>query len=276
MEEFTTKTTELSGDYVIEPSVMEYILNFQNIDSKFNLKSMKYDEETSRFYFTKDFDDPSLLQDFEKKLKQFLHSFAKREVKIPSAFFEKVKEEIKGNSYQFGTDLVDFSFNRSSVIFAGKKEDVVIKENLVCAMVNKLTEDAQEISIDFPITNKNKLKFLIFIDYFKKLRTEFPKVQIRGTDDDSEKLLILGTAEDVGIVERKILYDLMKMSEIEIKLSDHQKDFLNITKCQTVNDELKKDARMLLLVQTAETVTGANDFQTKIVSMKKCGDSEVK
>ena len=276
LEEFTTKGTEVSGDYLIDPSVMEYILNFQNIDTKFNFKSMKYDKEASRLYFTSDFDDPNSAQEFENQLKEFLFSFVKREVKIPNAFFGKVKEEIEDKDDEFRTDLVNFCFDRSSVFFVGKEEDVAVKENLVCTIVNRLTEEAQRKSIDLPITDKNQLKFLNSIDYFDKLTTEFPRVQIHGTDDNSEKLLILGTAEDISIVERKILYDLLQMSEIEVKLSDHQINFLNITECKTVNDELKKNAVMLMLVQGKETVGGDNGLQAKIFSMKKCNDTEVK
>jgi hypothetical protein len=235
---------------------------------------MKYDKETSRFHFTKDFDDPKLATEFENKLKEFLNSFGKEDVKIPKAVFEKVKEAIEGKRDEFEAEKVDFKFEGSRVIFVGKRDDVAGNKQLVEAMIDKFTEEALKESTDFPIDEKNKLKFLNFIDYFKKLETEFPDVQIRGMESSSGKLSLLGTTGKTKDVKIKIFEDLMKISEIDVKMSDRQIDFLKRTDCEIVNDELKKDDVMLML-RTVRGVVGAKGFQAKIMTLKKCDNTEV-
>ena len=275
LQEITTKTTEFSGAYPVDPLVMDYIFNKQQIESKFDFKSMKYDKETSRFHFTKVFDDPKLATQFENKLKEFLYSFSKEDIKIPTAVFEKFKEAIEGMRDEFEAEKADFSFDGYRVILVGKKEDVALKKKSIEKMIDTITEEAKFVSEDFDINDENKLKFLNFIEYFKKIMEECPKVRISsGMHSTSGKLTLLGTADKIKDVHLRILQDLMKISEIEVKMSDRQIDFLQRTNCQIVNDELKKDDVMLMLI-TVKGVVGAKGWQAKIFSLKKCDDNEV-
>ena len=204
-----------------------------------------------------------------------MHSFVREEVKIPKgAVFERVKEAIEGKRDEFDADVVEFNFDGSRVIFVGKREGVAGKKRLVETIIDTFTEEAQKESTDFPINDINKLKFLNFIDYFKKLETEFPEVQIRGMESSSGKLSFLGTKAETKDIKLKIFEDWMKISEIDVKMSDRQIDFLQRTECQIVNDELKKDDVMLMLV-SIEGAVEAKALHTKIFSLEKCGDTEV-
>jgi hypothetical protein len=274
LQAMTTKTA-FSGDYHIDPLVVDHIMNHQGIEKKFDLEAMKFDESTSRFHFTKEFEDPKDAAEFTNKLKEFLHSFVREEVKIPKgAVFERVKEAIEGKRDEFDADVVEFNFDGSRVIFVGKREGVAGKKRLVETMIDTFTEEAQKESTDFPINDINKLKFLNFIDYFKKLETEFPEVQIRGMESSSGKLSFLGTKAETKDIKLKIFEDWMKISEIDVKMSDRQIDFLQRTECQIVNDELKKGDVMLMLV-SIEGAVEAKALHTKIFSLEKCGDTEV-
>ena len=270
LQKTTTKFTEFQWDYHLDHLLMDYILNHEGIESKFDLKGMKYDKEASRFYVTKDFDDPKLATEFENKLKEFLRSFVKEDVKIPKGeVFDKVKKAIEDERNEFNAAVVDVSFDGSRVIFVGKKEDVDGKKQLVETMVDRFTEEGQKQSTDFVLEDRNKLKFLNFIDYFADLTKEFPNVKIHGADGASGKLSLLGTTEKTRDVQLRILQDMMKISETAVKTSVHQIDFLQRTQCKIVNDELKKDDAMLLLIK----VEGA--LQAKIMSLKKFDDNEV-
>ena len=274
LQAMATKTTAFSGDYHIDPRVIAYVINHGRIDEKFDLKAMKFDESSSRFHFTKEFEDSKDATEFTNKLKEFLHSFVKKEVKIPKAVFQRVKEAIEGKRDEFDADVVEFNFDGSRVIFVGKRENVAAKKQLVEAMVDTFTEEAQKNSTDFPINDKNKLKFLNFIDYFKKLETEFLGVQIHGMESSAGKLSLLGTAEKTKDVQLRILHDLMMISESEVQMSDRQIDFLKRTECQIVNDELKKDDVMLMLI-SLKGVVGTKSLNARIFSLKKCDDNEV-
>jgi hypothetical protein len=274
LQAMTTKTTAFSGDYHIDPRVIAYVINHGRIDEKFDLKAMKFDESSSRFHFTKEFEDSKDATEFTNKLKEFLHSFVKEEVKIPKAVFQRVKDAIEDKRDEFDADVVEFNFDGSRVIFVGKRENVAAKKQLVEAMVDTFTEEAQKESTDFPINDKNKLKFLNFIDYFKKLEAQFPGVQIHGMESSTGKLSLLGTAEKTKDVQLRILQDLMKISESEVQMSDRQIDFLKRTECQIVNDELKKDDVMLMLISLTGLV-GAKSLNARIFSLKKCDDNEV-
>ena len=270
LQKTTTKITEFQWDYHLDHLLMDYILNHEGIESKFDLKGMKYDKEASRFYVTKDFDDPKLATEFENKLKGFLRSFVKEDVKIPKGeVFDKVKKAIKDERDEFNAAVVDLSFDGSRVIFVGKKDDVDVKKQLVETMVDRFTEEGQKQSTDFVLEDKNKLKFLNFIDYFADLTKEFPDVKIHGADGASGKLSLLGTTEKTRDIQLRILQDMMKISEIAVKTSVYQIDFLQRTQCKIVNDEFKKDDAMLLLIK----VEGA--LQAKIMRLKKCDDNEV-
>ncbi|CAB4032730.1 poly [ADP-ribose] polymerase 14-like, partial [Paramuricea clavata] len=275
LQEITTKITVFSAAYPIDPLVMNYIFNKQEIEKKFDFKTMKYDKQTSRFHFTKDFDNPKLAHDFDNKLKEFLHSFVKEEVKIPKAVFEKVKEVIEEKRDEFKTEKVDFSFDGYRVTFIGKEEDVTLQKRSAEATIDRISEEAKFETTELVIEDKNKLKFLNFINYFKNVTTEFPRVKIHGMENSSGKLSLLGTAEKIKDVQLRILHDLMKISEIDVKMSDRQIDFLKRTECRIVNDELKKDEVMLMLVSITGAV-GAKGFQAKIMTLKKCDNTEEK
>ena len=207
-------------------------------------------------------------------MKEFFHSFVKEDVKIPKVVFEQVKEAIEGKRNEFEAEKVDFKFDGFRAIFVGKREDVAGMKRLVETMVETFTEEAQKESTDFQIDDKNKLKFLNFIAYFKKLETEFPEVQIRGMQSSSGKLSFLGTKAETKDIKAKISEDFMEISEIDVTMSDRKIDFLKRTDCQIVNDELKKDDVMLMLV-TLEEAVGAQAFQAKIMTLRKCDNTEV-
>ena len=274
LEEITTKTTEFSGAYPIDPQVMEYMKKHEQIDNKFDLKEMKYDRVTARMHFTKDFDDPKLAQEFENKMKEFLYSFVKEEVKIPKNVFEKVKKAIQGKKIEFETEKVECSFKNYRVSFVGKKDDVSRQITSAEATIDKISEEARFETKEFVIDDKNKLKFFSSIGYFKNIMIEFPGVQIHGMESSSGKLSLLGTAEKIKDVQLMIYQDLMKISEIEVKMSERQIHFLQHTDCQIVNKELVKDDVMLLLVTIEERV-GATDLQAKIFSLTKCDNNMV-
>ena len=275
LEEKKTKTTDYSGDYSVAPLIMDYIINTQEFYKKFDFKSMKFDEQASRFYFTKQFDDPNDATVFEKKIKDFLQSFVKEEVKIVKDVFEKVKEEVENKRDEYEADKVEFKFGGSRVTLVGKKEDVFLKKQSIEAAIERILEEAKFVSEDLTIDDKNKLRFLNFISYFNNVMKEFSGVQIHGMESSSGKLSILGVAEKIKDVKLKILQDTMAISEISVKTSVHQIDFLQRTKCKIVNDELKKDDALLLLIDVEGSV-GANALQAKIMTLKKCDGDEVK
>ena len=270
LQEITTKTTEFSRSHPIDPLVMDYIMNHQGIESKFKLKGMKYVKETAQLYFTKDFDDAKLAQEFENKLKEFLSTFVKDEVKIPRPVFKKVKEAIEEKKAELEAKKVDFSFDGYRVTFIGKKEDVTQQKQLAEATVDTILEQTRVQSVEFVIDDKNKLKFLNFTDYFEDIMAEFLGVEIHGMESSSGKLSLLGTAEIIVDVKLRILEDLVNISEIEVKMSDRQIDFLQRTNCEIVNDELKKDDVMLMLVAIEDV-----RLQAKIFSFKKYDNKEV-
>ena len=154
LQEKKTRTFDHSGEYPIDPLVMDYIMDTQEIDKKFDFKSMKFDGETSRFHFTKQFDDPKDATEFKNKLNDFLQSFAKEEVKIPKVIFHKGKEEIKNKSE---ADKVDFNCYRSRIFLVGEK-NVVAEVKLVYEAGINLAHEAPKESADFLIEGKIKLK----------------------------------------------------------------------------------------------------------------------
>ncbi|XP_028411312.1 uncharacterized protein LOC114533887 isoform X2 [Dendronephthya gigantea] len=263
------KKSEFSGDYHVEPLVMDYIFNHQESERiKFNFKSMKYDQAKSTLHFTKDFDDPKLATEFQNKLKEFLHLFSKEEVKIPKNILNKVKETIESKRDEFDADEVDFIFDKSNVSFVGKKQDIAENKQFVEAMIDQFTEDANVETAEMVVEEKYKLKFLNFIGYFEQLKTDFSGFTIHGTDSPSGKLSLVGRAEKLKDIQLRILQDLMKISVIEVSLSDRQIGFLKWTDCQIVNDELLKDDAMLLLTDVKGKV-GAKGLQAKIFCWKK-------
>ena len=272
VQESTTKP-EYSGEYHLDPTVMYYIMNKQEIEVKFDFKTMRFDENTSQLHFTKQLDDRKDATEFKNELKEYLHSFVKEEVRIPIGVFETVKKAIEGKRDEYEAEKVDLSFKDLRVILVGKRTDVAHKKLEVETMIDRFTQEAQKESTKFPIEDKNKLKFLNFIDYFQNLMTELPEVQIHGMDGKSGNLSLLGTAEKIRDVKLKILEDLVKISENEVKMSDRQIDFLRRTECKIVNTELKKDDVMLMLLPVKGHV-GAKALQAKIFSLKKYDDKE--
>ena len=249
-------------------------MNTLEVNNIFDFESMKYDKEASRFYIKKQFDDPEDAVKFKDKFQDFLHSLGKDEVKIPEALLEKVKEEIESKRNEFEAHKVNFSFDGVRVFLVGKEKDVAQTKQFIVTMVDRFEDEAQMVSTDVPIKDKNKLKFLNFIDYFGKLMTAFPEVRIQGSQDTSEKLTLLGTAANTKDLELRIYMDIMGISEIDVKTSVHQIDCLLHTQCQIVNDELKKDDAMLMLMYV-EIAADAKALQAKIMTLKKCDDYEV-
>ena len=270
LQENQTKTSVYSGDYPVDPLVMRYIMNTQEMDKKFDFESINFDQQTSRFYFLKQFGDPKDATLFKYELKDFLQSFVKEEIKIPEAIFNTVKEEIESKRDEFEADKVEFMLDGLRVSLVGKKENVFLRKQSIEVAIDRASEEVDFVSVELMVDNKNKVKFLNFIDYFKNVMTEFPGVQIRGM----ERLLISGTKEKIKDVQLKIYQDVMRISEISVKTSIHQLDFLQRTQCKIVNDELKKDDAMLLLIDV-EGVVGAKALQARIMSLKKCDGDEV-
>ena len=125
------------------------------------------------------------------------------------------------------------------------------------------------------VHDENKLKFLNFINYFTNVIKEFQfRVQICGMENPSGRLSISGTVAETKKVELRMSQDMTRMSEIAVKTSVHQIDFLQRTQCEIVNDELRKDNVMLLLINV-EGVVDSQSLQAKIMSLKKCGENEV-
>ena len=255
-------TLEYTGDYLLDPQVMYYIMETQEFNKIFDFRSITFDEE--QFHFTKQFNGLKNAIKFKTKLNDFLLSFVKERIEVPEPIYEKVKKDIESKR-----DKLNFNFDGFRVTLVGKKEDVFLKKQSIEAAIDRISEEANSVSENLLIDDINKLRFLNFIDYFKNVITEFPGVQIHGTDGASGKLSLLGTAGKTRDVQLKIYQDMMKISEIAVEMSDRQIDFLKHTQCKIVNDELKKDDAMLLLIN----VEGA--LQAKIMSLNKCDDSEV-
>ena len=255
-------TLEYTGDYLLDPQVMYYIMETQEFNKIFDFRSITFDEE--QFHFTKQFNGLKNAIKFKTKLNDFLLSFVKERIEVPEPIYEKVKKDIESKR-----DKLNFNFDGFRVTLVGKKEDVFLKKQSIEAAIHRISEEANSVSENLLIDDINKLRFLNFIDYFKNVITEFPGVQIHGTDGASGKLSLLGTAGKTRDVQLKIYQDMMKISEIAVEMSDRQIDFLKHTQCKIVNDELKKDDAMLLLIN----VEGA--LQAKIMSFNKCDDSEV-
>ena len=274
LEEKKTKTFDCSGDYFVDPIVMDYIMNTQEIEKKFDFKSMQFDEQTSGFHFKKQFKDANEATVFTNKLKDFLQSFVKEEVKVPKTLFKKVKEEIESKRDEFMANKVEFTFAGSRVTLVGKKGDVLLKKQSIETAIDRISEEAKFVSEDLMIDDKNKLRFLNFINYFKNVMTEFPGVQIHGMESSSGELSILGIVEKIKDVKLRIFQDMMRISEISVKTSFHQIDFLQRTQCKIVNDVLKKEDTMLLLIKVADVV-GARVLQAKIMTLKRCDGDEV-
>ena len=274
LEQKKTKTSDYFGGYFVDPLIMNYIMNTHQIDKMFDFKSMKFNEQASRFCFAKQFDNPYDANVFKNKVKDFLQSFFKEEVKVVKDLFQKVKEEIESKRDQFEADKVEFKFDGLRVILIGKKEDVFLKKRSIEATIDRISKEAKFVSEGLMIHDKNKLKFLNFINYFKNVMTEFPGLQIHGMEGTSGELWILGIAEKVKDVTLKILQDTMGISEISVKTSFHQIDFLQRTQCKIVNDVLKKEDAMLLLINV-EGVVGAKALQAKIMTWKNCDGDKV-
>ena len=272
LQESKTQASDYSGDYFLDPIIMHHIMSTQEFYKTFDFKSVKFDDQASRFHFTKQFDDPKDATVFKNKLNDFLRSFVKEEVKIPENVFERVKEAIENKRDEFEADKVDFQFDGFRVTFIGKREDVVLKKRSIEAAI--ISEEAKFISADVIVDDPNKLKFLNFINYFNNILTEFPGVQFHGIDGTSGKLSLVGTTEKTNNVQLKIDQDLVKISEIDVKTSVHQIDLLQRTQCKIVNDELKKDDAMLLLINV-EGAVGAKALQAKIMTLTKLDNTEV-
>ena len=270
LEEKKTKTSVYSGDYPVDPLVMRYIMNTQGLDKKFEFESINFDQQTSRFHFLKLFGNSKDATVFKNVLKDFLQSFVKEEIKIPKAFFKTVKAEIESKRDEFEADKVEFMLDGLRVTLVGKKECVLLRKQSIEVAIDNVSEELEFVSVE-EMMDKNIVKFLNFIDYFKNVMTKFPGVHIRGME---RLYMISGTREKVRIVQLKIQQDVMRISEISVKTSIHQLDFLQRTQCKIVNDELKKDDVMLLLINV-EGVVGAKALQARIMSLKKFDDDEV-
>ena len=131
-----------SGDYFVDPLIIQYIMETQEIDKKFDFEFVKFDEQASRFYFTKQFNDPKDATEFKNKLKDFLQSFVKEELKIPKTVFEEVKGEIESKRSKFEADKVKFQFDGFQVTLVGKEKEVALKKHSIEVAIDMISEDA--------------------------------------------------------------------------------------------------------------------------------------
>ena len=271
------KTKNYTGDYPVDPLVMDYIMTTQGIHEKFEFKSSEFNTETSRFNFTKEFEDPKDAEEFKTRVKEFLLQFVKEEVKFSKnrSIFQKVVKEIESKGEEFETNEVQIRFDVSSVTLVGKKEDVFHRKQSIEATTDRITEETKFSSEDLKIDDQNKLKFLNCVNYFENVMKEFPPVKIRGTESSSGEMSILGPAEKIKDVQLKIYKDLPEISEVDVKASARQIDFLQRTGCEIVNDELKKRNAMLFLI-IVERALGDKAYQAKIMTLKKCDGDEVR
>ena len=275
LEEKETISLDYYGYYHVEPLVMNYLIFTHDIDNKVDFESMKFRVVgKAQLHLAKQFDDFKDAEVFKNKLKDLLQSFVKEEVRIPKTVFEKVKEKIESQRDEFEDDNVDFNFHGFRVTLVGKKEDVVLKKRSIEATIDRISEEAKFVSEDLVIDNQNKLKFLYFINYFENVKAEFPGVKNHDTQNSFGQLSILAMKEKIKDVKLRIYQDIARISEIVVKTSFRQIDFLQRTQCKIVNDELKKDDAMLLLVDI-EGAVGVKDLQAKIMTLKKRDDDEV-
>ena len=259
---------------------MDYIVNLHKIETEFGFKTIEYNKTNSTFHFTKDFRNVQEADEFRQKLRQLFNSFSKEEIKIPKGIFQKLKEAIENERDKFGEMKIDFVGLRVSLV--GKKEDVTSQRQRIEEMIDTVSEEATIESIDHSIEkvvieDLNKLKFLIFVDYFKNLMMEFPGVQIDGMESLSGELTISATAErekDVLVTKVRIIEDLLHFMEIEVKMSHRQLEFLKKTNCEIVNRELQKHEVMLMLVSVEEAVD-SKELRARIMTLRKYNDNEV-
>ena len=95
LQEIANRTTEFSSDFHLEPFIMDYIKNQENIKDRFDLKTIKYNQGNSTLHITKEFDDLMMTQEFKNELNEFFNVFVKDDVKIPKVFFKNVKETVE-------------------------------------------------------------------------------------------------------------------------------------------------------------------------------------
>ena len=275
LQEIVNRTTGFSADYHLEPFIMDYIINQEDIKGRFDLKTIEYDKGNSTINITKEFDDLMMTQELKNKLNDFFSVFVKDDVKIPKVFFKNVKETVeKDERLESNASKIYFDFDGSRVILVGRKQEVELKKQSIEAMVDTISEDNKFVATEFLINDEIKLKFLTFIDYIKNLMREFPGVQIHEMDKSSGKFSLLGTAEKTRKVQSKVDMDLSKISKIEVEMSDYQIEFLKRTNSQIVNDELRKYDEMLMLVPKKEVV-GTGGLRAEITTLKTCAVDEV-
>ena len=201
--------------------------------------------------------------------KETINMLVKEDVKIPKSIFEKVKESIEDKGDELRAENINFDFDRFRVTLVGRKTDVELKKRLIEAMIDTISEDNMFVGTEFAIEDKNTLRFLNFINYFKKIMGEFPEVQINEMDNSFGKFSLRGTAEKTRKVLSRVDMDLSKISKIEIEMSDRQMSFLKRTDSRIVNDELKKDDVMLILVPAVGGVD-PKDLQAEIMTLNTC------
>ena len=264
LEQTPIEATEMSAVYIVEAAIMRHIFQEDEFPKKFNFQTMKYNHLTSRFSFTKRFNDLEHAKTFDGELEQFFCSIVKETLKIPEAVCEKVKDAVESKRQEFEAVKVEFSFDGFWVILVGEKKHVAQR----IETINNIIEEVQRVAKELEINDKEKLKFLDFIEYFKKIMDEFPRVKIQEQQDGSAgKFTLVGVMEEIQKVKTRILDDITKISRIEHRISYRQLVFLERTDCQTVNKELKKREVMLIL----KDKQGVARFQATSIAMKKTG-----
>ena len=265
------------GEHHVEPPVMDYIMNVHEIENEFGFKSIEYDRTNSTFHFTKDFHDVQEADEFKQKLRQFFNLFSKEEVKIPKVIFQKLREAIDNERDKLGEMKIDFVGLRINLV--GKKEDVTLQRQKIEEMMDTVSVEAIIAPIDHSIQtivieDLNKLIFLNFVDYFKKITIEYPGVQIDGTESLAGELRLTAAAGMAKDVQVRIFQNLSKITETEVGMSDRQLEFLKKTNCEIVNHVLKKHEVMLMLV-SVEGAVDSKALRAKMMTLRKYKDNEV-
>ena len=273
-EELPDETTTIKETFWKLPvthNVMNFVAKHRDIESEFDLKSMNFDVKQGILQFSKEFDDPKEAENFESKLKLCLNSIVEDSIKISKGISQKIEEVLKERREEFQNKLVVVRYDPqcSALFLIGEQKEVTAKKQSLLTIIHNLQERLKKKTANLTILDKNKLLFLNFIDYSKKLMTEFPNVQVTGPEETSGRIRLIGTQESIKDVRIRILEDVRAITKTNVKMSKRQLGFLKRTQCKLVNDALKKDGtNAMLTIGSAETPRKAGVLEAKIITLK--------
>ena len=273
-EELPDETTTIKETFwklSVTHNVMNFVAKHRDIESEFDLKSMNFDVKQEILQFSKEFDDPKEAENFESKLKLCLNSIVEDSIKISKGISQKIEEVLKERREEFQNKLVVVRYDPqcSALFLIGEQKEVTAKKQSLLTIIHNLQERLKKKTANLTILDKNKLLFLNFIEYSKKLMTEFPNVQVTGPEETSGRIRLIGTQEIIKDVRIRILEDIRAITKTNVKMSKRQLGFLKRTQCKLVNDALKKDGtNAMLSIGSAETPRKAEVLEAKIITLK--------